>query len=510
MSALEDSLKRVYKLPRRGDGREMLERGPYRPPETPINPKDILDKGPYRPPETPINPDDIVQNLPNIMNPMPAQPSMPLQPGAQIKLDMGSPITEAERRAMRGLLDDKDPMDRIDPESRQKLDELLGKAQEKSAAPLGPIAEQLAALGQGADTQLAHLRPGEIVIPPEFMEDSRLEGMLEQKFKESGINPESAVVGVGIASLNPATGLEEFGFFKKIGKSLKKIVKKVAPVALPLLIPGVGGPLASGLSSVGSAIGSGITSLVPGLSGAVSTIGNIGSGILGGAKGIREGIGSILGGLGGGSTEEGGDQQQQSGGGFLSNLLGGADGGGFMGGGGGGMSPLGMLGIGGLAAGLGKLAYEDAKKQTGVPLTPLTTMSPTGRYNIEAEIARRMGQQAPNPVEFGLLPQGTIPQLSGGKPLGSAAGGMGPDMMFEKPPVMAKSLGGAIEELQGGMARGMQEGGGARARTGVVPGTELRNVETTEALTGGFCCESRKKSRVKKHTGLSSGNGIIK
>ena len=106
----------------------------------------------------------------------------------------------------------------------------------------------------------------------------------------------------------------------------------------------------------------------------------------------------------------------------------------------GGMSPLGMLGIGGLAAGLGKLAYEDAKKQTGVPLTPLTTMSPTGRYNIEAEIARRMGQQAPNPVEFGLLPEGTLPELSGGKPR---------EMMY----------GGAVEDLEGGMARGLMYGG---------------------------------------------------
>jgi hypothetical protein len=75
------------------------------------------------------------------------------------------------------------------------------------------------------------------------------------------------------------------------------------------------------------------------------------------------------------------------------------------------------------AAGLGKLAYEDAQKQKGVPLTPLTTMSPTGRYNIEAEIARRMGQPAPNPVEFGLLPAGTIPELSGGKPVGMQEGG---------------------------------------------------------------------------------------
>ena len=74
MSALEDSLKRVYKLPRRSDGREMLERGPYRIPQTPINPDDILDKGPYSIPKTPINPDDIVQNLPYIMNPNPSMP----------------------------------------------------------------------------------------------------------------------------------------------------------------------------------------------------------------------------------------------------------------------------------------------------------------------------------------------------------------------------------------------------------------------------------------------------
>ena len=48
--------------------------------------------------------------------------------------------------------------------------------------------------------------------------------------------------------------------------------------------------------------------------------------------------------------------------------------------------------------------------------------------NIEAEIARRMGQPQPNPVEFGLLPAGTLPVLSGGQP-------------------RMASLGGAIEEL---------------------------------------------------------------
>jgi len=106
----------------------------------------------------------------------------------------------------------------------------------------------------------------------------------------------------------------------------------------------------------------------------------------------------------------------------------------------GGLSGMGMLGIGALATGLGKLAYEDTKKDKGVQLTPLNTMNAAGRYNLEAEIARRMGQRAPNPTEFGLLPANTMPQLSGGQPR---------EMMY----------GGAVEDLEGGMARGMQEGG---------------------------------------------------
>jgi hypothetical protein len=73
-----------------------------------------------------------------------------------------------------------------------------------------------------------------------------------------------------------------------------------------------------------------------------------------------------------------------------------------------------MLGAAGLAGLIGKLVYDNTKNMKGVPLTPLTQMNAAGRYNIEAEIARRMGQPAPNPVEFGLLPQGTMPQLIGG------------------------------------------------------------------------------------------------
>jgi hypothetical protein len=83
----------------------------------------------------------------------------------------------------------------------------------------------------------------------------------------------------------------------------------------------------------------------------------------------------------------------------------------------------GLAGAGALAGTLGKLAYDEVKKDKGVQMTPLTSMDATGRYNIEAEIARRMGQQAPNPTEFGLLPANTFPELSGGKPMQARYGG---------------------------------------------------------------------------------------
>jgi len=103
----------------------------------------------------------------------------------------------------------------------------------------------------------------------------------------------------------------------------------------------------------------------------------------------------------------------------------------------GGLSGMGMLGIGALSAGLGKLAYEDTKKDKGVQLTPLNTMNAAGRFNLEAEIARRMGQQAPNPTEFGLLPANTMPQLSGGQPR-------------PEEQVMAAAMGGEVMNYQDG------------------------------------------------------------
>ena len=429
-------------------------------------------------------------------------------------------------------------------EEKQILEDLLERGAAIQESPLAAEVQELKQYGEGPDTELAHLQPGEMVIPPEFLEDEQFESALAKKFDEFDINPEQAIVGSGIASLNPVTGLEQF-FFKKIGKALKKVVKKIAPIAGPLanFIPGVGPVLAGAIGAATNvAAGKGLKGAISGalggygagkLAGGIGSLGKaatgaakstgifggtigpsikagIGSffnpaagqtGIFGGQLGpnLRRGIGSIFGGgqqgMPGQQTYDTGDvigtldgqpvtradlanmtpdqigamQMTQAavndktlmqklsamflpqgvedalgtgpgGGGIFGGGQGQGGGGGFFGGGGGFGDALKMGGIGALAAGLGKLAYEDAKKQTGVPLTPLTTMSPTGRYNIEAEIARRMGQAAPNPVEFGLLPEGTLPELSGGKPAGMMYGG----------PVMAYAEGGAVQMQEGG------------------------------------------------------------
>ena len=477
----------------------------------------------------------------------PVVQDMMMRPGEQMPpqdMMQRGPVSEQEIDMM---VDDvsKD----MTEEEKQILEDLLERGAAIQESPLAAEVQELKQYGEGPDTELAHLRPGEMVIPPEFLEDAKFESALAKKFDEFDINPEQAIVGSGIASLNPTTGLEQF-FFKKIGKALKKVVKKIAPIAGPLanFIPGVGPVLAGAIGAATNvAAGKGLKGAISGALGGygagklfsgVGSLGTVGGktvgagnfgglggldkfralgsglksgnlastffnpatgdkGIFGGSIGpsIRSGLGSLTGfgqtpgqqtydtgdvigtldgqpvtradlanmtpdqigamqmtqaavndktlmqtlsakflpqgvenmlgtGPQGGGIFSGGQNQQQSGGLF---------GGGFG-------DALKMGGIGALAAGLGKLAYEDAKKQTGVPLTPLTTMSPTGRYNIEAEISRRMGQEAPNPVEFGLLPTGTLPELSGGKPAGMMYGG----------PVMAYAEGGAVQMQEGG------------------------------------------------------------
>jgi hypothetical protein len=188
-----------------------------------------------------------------------------------------------------------------DPAERDKYLHLVEAAEVGSQAPMAEMAIQLAQAGRGEDTALAHVRPGEVIIPPEAFEDPEFESLIEKKFEELNIDPSRMVVGVGIASLNPITGLEEFGFFKKLAKSVKKVVKKVVkPLAkVAQFIPGPWQPIAALANKAFT-----VYDVAKGRANPLSLLAVAGPGAIGGSIGenigaiSKAGSGSFLKGLG--------------------------------------------------------------------------------------------------------------------------------------------------------------------------------------------------------------------
>lgn len=323
--------------------------------------------------------------------------------------------------------------------------------------------EGIAALGRNEDTYLAHVAPDEMVVPAQALRDNPLlKQAIEQVISKYGIDPNQFVVGNGSMDLNPLTGLPEFGFLSKVWKKVKKVVKKVAPVAM--FIPGVGQALGAvggsllgkvGLGNVASGIGS-LASKV-GLSGVGNAItagagGGLGSALQFGKQAITSGIGGLFtpkgmmskvmqGGMMPPQQMPGGfmpQQQQYYGGGFMPTFgyspgyqqqqsfqqpqqqggilnflsrkllpqsiedrIKGQDGNVTLGsmftreGGG-----LNTLGAGGLAALVGKIAYDQAKSRSGgLAETPAVTMDQLGRYQLSKALGTGGTRE-----EFGLAP----------------------------------------------------------------------------------------------------------
>ncbi len=146
----------------------------------------------------------------------------------------------------------------------------------------------IASLGRDEDRFVAHVAPGERVVPPVISADTQ--ARLSREMMAAGLDPDEYIVGPHM-SINPITGQPEFGWLKKTFKSVKKVVKKVAPVAM--LVPGVGTALGGVLGGIGS-----LATKIPGIGGA---LGSIGSTVAGGIANLGiPGISSIAGGTAGG------------------------------------------------------------------------------------------------------------------------------------------------------------------------------------------------------------------
>jgi hypothetical protein len=555
-------------------------------------------------------------------------PSNPMQPlvemgfGEQVDIILGNPAdSDISRQAQQQIINEMG--------TGMDIDSFLMEV--NNLAPKGAmtdidseVMQRLMSAGRDGDTAIGHLTEGEVVIPAPVLEaNPQAANMLEQTMTQMGIDPRTRVVDStgeigGIASINPETGFQEFGFLSDVWKKAKKVVKAVAPIAVNF-IPGVG-PLAkaaltagigkaSGLSTkealLGGALSYGGSKLFGGTPKATSTGGGFFTG--GGSDGIgrfgkvgdffggvKKGIGSLFGGgqqpytdaeigsmletMDPSMVEQAVNQRNllisqgsQSGLGRIEDLfktvtgddgmtrtqelqLAGytpeqieqlkangtfnavvsqvrdqnqGQGRGAVGaiqnaltGGGdsttsGGMGMMGKLGIAGLAGLIGKLAYEEAKDQKGVPLTPLTQMDQLGRYNIEAEIARRTGAEAPSRVEFGLNPEG-MPALSGGSPRMAAYGGI---MNLNMGGMPRYNYGGGVQYFNQGGTVAMAEGGDMEieiniedfpAKDGQIdgPGTEVSD-DIPAMLSDGEFVMTAKAVKGAGSFNINDNNGIL-
>lgn len=76
--------------------------------------------------------------------------------------------------------------------------------------------EDAAEAGRNEDSMLAHVAKGEIVLPLPLANDPEIKALLEKKFKAADLKMTQYTIGHKDNSINPETGLPEFGFFKSL------------------------------------------------------------------------------------------------------------------------------------------------------------------------------------------------------------------------------------------------------------------------------------------------------
>jgi len=146
-----------------------------------------------------------------------------------------------------GVLDEGDLPPEYDPEVLATIGALLLQALKTKQGPMTPepqgfarggiadAARFVASQGRSGDTMLAHITPQEA-----------------QLLRSRG----------GMGTINPATGLREYGFFKSIFRGVKKVVKSVVKVAKKIVSSKIGKivatvALAAFLGPAGAAMGGG-------------------------------------------------------------------------------------------------------------------------------------------------------------------------------------------------------------------------------------------------------------
>ena len=115
------------------------------------------------------------------------------------------------------------------------------------------VAEYLASQGRNGDNAVAHVTSGETIIPKELVDKyPSLKKEINASFQAEEVDPAQYMVGSGVMSINPETGMPEFGWLSKTWKSVRKTVKKAGPVIGAVIGGVIAGPIGA---SIGAGIG---------------------------------------------------------------------------------------------------------------------------------------------------------------------------------------------------------------------------------------------------------------
>lgn len=113
---------------------------------------------------------------------------------------------------------------------------------------------ELAAKGRNEDSALAHVAPGETMIPPVVLAaNPELQDAIAKAFQRMGADPTAFIVGHPNMSINPETGLPEYGFLSGVGRAFKKFTgSTLGKIALTVAGSMIGAPY------IGAAAGAGL------------------------------------------------------------------------------------------------------------------------------------------------------------------------------------------------------------------------------------------------------------
>ena len=268
-----------------------------------------------------------------VMNAVPSNPMQPLVEmgfGEQVDVILGNPAdSDISRQAQQQIINEMGtgmdidsflmevnnlaPKGAMSNSDAEGINELLKFAvKEKVDTSGNPLLQLGVETGRMNDTTLGHLSEGEAVIPAEVLEaNPQAAQSLDQTMIEMGINPDSRIVDTtgqisGIASINPETGLQEFGIGSAFQKLRRKVLKPVAKIAAvvpgPWQAPAIIYNKAESVYNIGKGEGgigdlmtvmAGGSQKVFGKDGAISNLGKANFGADAGFMDSLKGIGSV-------------------------------------------------------------------------------------------------------------------------------------------------------------------------------------------------------------------------